>query len=250
MANIPKRVLERFYSQIPKFRRILNNAYDRDINEADTVTIVSDMLCDLFGFDKYNEITSEYAIRSTYCDLAVKIDDDVKYLIEVKSINTDLKEPHLRQAVDYGAHEGIKWIVLTNGYIWQVYSIQLKKTVQHDKVFEINFDEINPRKSEDQELLFLLAKEGLTKDVISDYQERVKAVNRYVISSLLLNEPLLNCIRREIRKLTPGVKVEISEIEDILRNEILKRNVIEDQKAIEAQKKVKRFSSRQEKKKQ
>ena len=111
-------------------------------------------------------------------DLAVKIEDEVKYLIEVKSISTDLKEPHLKQAVNYGAHEGIKWVVLTNGFIWQVYNIQLKKTIQHDKIFEINFNEISHRKKEDQELLFLLAKEGISKDVMSEYQEKVKAVNQ------------------------------------------------------------------------
>ena len=247
MTSIPKKVTERFTKQLPRFKRILNKAYDKDINEADTVTIVSDMLSDVFGFDRYDEITSEYAIRGTYCDLAVKIDEEVKYLVEVKSICTDLKEPHLRQAVNYGAAEGIKWVVLTNGYIWQVYNIQLKDSVQTEKVFDINFDEISPRKNEDQEMLFLLAKEGLTKDVISEYQEKINAVNKYILGALIVNSPVLDCLRREIRKITPGIKVEVSEIENILKNEVLKRNVLDDDKANEATKRVKRFLAHQQK---
>ena len=38
------------------------------------------------GFDKYSEITSEYVIRSTYVDLAIKLDGKLALLIEVKAI--------------------------------------------------------------------------------------------------------------------------------------------------------------------
>ncbi len=247
MSTIPKKVTERFIKQVPRFKKILDKAYSRDINESDTVTIITDMLCEIFGYDRYDEITSEYAIRNTYCDLAVKINDEVNYLIEVKSISIDLKEQHLRQAVNYGANEGIKWVILTNGYIWQVFNIQLKKTVQYEKVFEINFAEISPRKKEVQEMLFTLSREGASKDVITEYQDKVSAVNRYVISALLLNSPVTDCIRRELRKFNPGIKVELSEIVDIISNEILKRNVLDDEKAKEAQKRVKRYLKNQQK---
>jgi len=241
MTTIPKKVVERFITQTVRFKRILKDADDRDINEADTVTIITDMLTEIFGFDRYTEITSEYAIRNTYCDLAVKVDDDVKYLIEVKSIDQILKDTHLRQAIDYGAHEGIRYVVLTNGINWHVYNIQLKKTIQYDKVFELDFKEINARNPESQQLLFLLSKEGLSKDVISDYQERIQTINRYIIGAILLNKPALDAIRRDLRKITPGIKIDISEVENIIRNEILKRNVIEDPAATEAQRRVKKI---------
>ena len=47
-------------------------------------------------------------------------------------------------------------------------------------------------------------------------------------------------IKRELRRLSPGLKIENSEIESILNNDIIKRNVIEDDDFSEAQKKVKR----------
>ncbi len=244
MASIPSRVSDRFIKQITRFKRILNKAYDRDVNEADTVQIVVDILADVFGYDKYDDITSEYAIRNTYCDLAVKIDDDVKYLIEVKSISTDLKDSHLQQAINYGANEGIKWVILTNGYIWQVYNIRLKKAIHYDKIFELNFDEISARKKEDQEKLFLLAKEGLSKDVISNFHERVKCVNRFVISSVLLNKFGLDLVKRELRRLSPGLKIDNQEIEDIVRNDIIKRNILDSEEFNDAQKKVKRTISK------
>jgi hypothetical protein len=244
MVPIPKKVTDRFIKKTKKYQKILRSASDRDINEADTVTIVSDVLGELFGFDKYSEITSEFAIRGTYCDLAVKIKDDVKYLIEVKAVGLNLKDHHLRQAVNYGANKGIQWVVLTNGLIWEIYNIRLEKVLQYDKVCTLDFLNINPRKSEDQEILFLLCKEGLTKAVIDEYQERMKSVNRFVIGGVLLTPPALELIRRELRRITPGLRVDITEIESILRNEVLKREVIEGEVADEAQKRVRKSSGK------
>ena len=42
------------------------------------------MLAGVFGYDKYSEVTSEFAIRGTYCDLAIKIDGALKTLIEAE----------------------------------------------------------------------------------------------------------------------------------------------------------------------
>ncbi len=240
MINIPKKVIERFIKQTGKFQRILKKASDSDINEADTVKIVVDILSDVFGFDKYHEITSEYAIKSTFCDLAVKVNDDVKFLIEVKSVTIDLKENHLKQAINYGAHEGIKWVILTNGRVWKGYIIELKDSINFDEVFEIDFLNINPRKHEDQQKLILIAKEGLSKDVIAEYQERTKCVNRFVVGAILLNKSSLEMIRRELRKLKPGLKVDINEIESILKNEVIKRNIIEGDDSKEANKLIRK----------
>ena len=51
MAAIPKKVSEKFIKQTPRFQRVIKQASDRDVNEADTVKIVADMLAEVFGFD-------------------------------------------------------------------------------------------------------------------------------------------------------------------------------------------------------
>ena len=68
---VPKRVADRFVKTVGKFKQILSIAKDRDVNESDTVAIVKDMLSEIFGYDKYLEITSEFAIRGTFCDIAI-----------------------------------------------------------------------------------------------------------------------------------------------------------------------------------
>src|SRR3989304_3377989 len=115
MASIPKKVSERLVAGIKRFQPVLASAKARDVGEADTVTIIKDMLADVFGYDKYSDVTSEHSIRGTFCDLAIKIDGQLQTLIEVKAIGLDLKDAHVKQAIDYAANQGVDWVLLTNG---------------------------------------------------------------------------------------------------------------------------------------
>jgi hypothetical protein len=89
MPSVPSKVAERLVKGVKRFQPILNNSKSRDDGEADTVMIVTDMLAEVFGYDKYSEITAEYSIRGTYCDLATKLDGVLQALIEVKAIGLD-----------------------------------------------------------------------------------------------------------------------------------------------------------------
>ena len=123
MAYVPSRVAERISSGLKRFQAVIQSAKSRDVNESDTVIIVTDMLSEVFGYDKYSELTSEFAIRGTFCDLATKVDGTIQCLIEVKAAGSELKESHSKQAVDYAANQGIQWVVLTNAAHWKVFEV-------------------------------------------------------------------------------------------------------------------------------
>ena len=244
MGNLPKKVQERLSKEVSKYQRVLQSAKDRDVNEADTGVIIADILAGVFGFDKYSEITSEFAIRGTFCDLAAKIDGNIQFLVEVKAIGLDLKENHLRQAINYGANHGVPYVVLTNGSIWEIYRIRFEQPIQHEQICRIDFLELNARKAEDQEKLFLLCKEGLTKKAIEEFQEHIQVVNRFVIAAILVTDNVVNTIRREIKRMEPGLRVDNEEIRTIIQGEVLKREVIEGEKATEAKQRIKRAMKR------
>src|SRR3990170_7395071 len=123
MARLSKKAVERIAAGLKRFQPILAAAKSRDVNESDTVVIVTDLLQEIFGYDKYAEITSEHMIRGTFCDLSVKLEGTLAFLIEVKAIGLDLKEQHIKQAVDYAANQGCEWVALTNGVSWRVYRV-------------------------------------------------------------------------------------------------------------------------------
>ncbi len=103
---IPNRARERIVTGLKRLVPIVAQQKARDVSEADTVTLVKDLLSEVMGYDKYAELTSEHAIRGTYCDLAVKIDDKLSMLIEVKAAGSELDDRHVKQAIDYAANAG------------------------------------------------------------------------------------------------------------------------------------------------
>lgn len=246
MGNVPTVVAKRLTTTVPKFKKILSRAKERDVNESDTVTIVTDMLEEIFGFDKYSEITREYSIQGTYCDLAIKTGKRIEYLIEVKAVGIDLNEKHLKQAVNYASREGIKWVVLTNGIQWEIHRVSLEDKVQNERLFSFNFADINPRQKDQRDLLFLLCKRGVQKDLIDDYYEYRQSVNRYTIGALLLTDSITSVVRRELRKLNPGIKVDADEIRHLIRSEVIKREILESEAGAEANKQVTKFIRKQE----
>lgn len=65
-TTIPSKVQTRMTGGLKKFQSIVSSSKVKDINESDTVVIVTDMLSYLFGYDKYTEITSEQAVKKTH----------------------------------------------------------------------------------------------------------------------------------------------------------------------------------------
>lgn len=240
MATVPKRVGERIVQGIKRFQPILAAAKDRDVGETDTVTIVKDMLADVFGYDKYSELTSEFAIRSTYCDLAIKLDGRLATLIEVKAVGTDLKEAHVKQAVDYAANQGVDWVLLTNGVRWCVYHVFFTRPIAQELVVDIDFAAVNPKSETDLELLFLWCKEGWQKSALGEFHTQKQALSRFFLGAMVLSDTVVDVIRRELRRVSPDVRIDGEQIRGVLVNEVLKREVVEGEKAEEAKKKIAR----------
>ena len=242
MLNIPTKANERITKNLKKFQKVIASAKINDINEADTVSIIKDILSEILGFDKYSEVTSEYAVKRTFCDLAIKKDGSPYILIEVKAIGINLKDDHTKQALDYGSNAGIDWIVLTNAAHWKIYKVIFSKPIQSELVYEFCFEDLNARKTTDIEMLYYLSKEAAakstTKGLLDDYREQKQLLSRYLIGQVLLTDEVLDSIRKILRKISPNSKVSSDEVKFVLENEVVKREVFDEEKTAELKKKV------------
>ena len=174
-------------------------------------------------------------------DLAVKVNDALLFLIEVKAIGLTLNDKHLKQAVDYAANKGVDWVVLTNGQIWKVYKVTFSKPIDHELITEIDLLSINHKKEDEAEKLFILCKEGWQKSAIQDLYGQSQMLSRYTLGAALLSEPVLETIRRELRKAFPSAGlVEIDVISNTLSTEVIRREILEGDKATQASKKLAR----------
>ncbi len=240
MSRVPTKVSSRIRAGLKRFQPIIASAKARDINESDTVTIVMELLSEIFGYDKFVEITSEHAIKGTFCDLAIKLDGELTMLVEVKAIGSDPKAAFVKQAVDYAANQGVDWVILTNGDVWHVYKMTFSKPIDAELVARVCLSESDPKNDEHVESLWMLSKEGWNRSALADHHARCQAFNRFTLAAVALSEPVLDVIRRELKKASPGVRIANEEIETMLLNEVVKRDVVEGEKAMTAKKSIAR----------
>lgn len=238
---ISAKVSARITTQMKRYQSILNEIKKRDISEADTVTVINDMLADVAGYDKYHEVTSQYAIRGTYVDLAVKVDDAIRFLIEVKAVGIELKDSHVKQAIDYAANEGIEWVVLTNGVVWRVYKVHFGQPIEKILVCEVDVTSQSAKSDEVLECFGNLSKEGFSKGTMAELLHQKQVTNKFTVAALLLSDDMLDDLRREIKRLGSGVRVDVDYLRAMLSNDIIKRELIDGEEAKAAAQTVKRL---------
>jgi predicted type IV restriction endonuclease len=246
-VNIPAKFTKRINQNLKKYQDIVANLKKKDANESDTVTAVTDLLQAIFGYDKYKEITSEYCIRGTYCDLAI-IDDrkKIRFLVEVKAVSVALNDNHVKQAIDYGSNAGVNWIILTNAEHWIIYKIKFGKPIEKEMVSEFNLLSLNPKSEKGLEALFVISKDGQEKSSIDDFYSTIQAKSKFIIGALLNSEEVYTLIRRNIKKLYDDVKITDEEIADIMANDIIKREIIDSEESRKAKKDVKKMLKKAE----
>ncbi|MDO9229959.1 MAG: type I restriction enzyme HsdR N-terminal domain-containing protein [Syntrophales bacterium] len=224
---IPKKVIERITTQMKKYQGIIADAKDRDISESDTVVIIADMLADVLGYKKYVEITTEFAIRGTFVDLSVRVGDTIRFLIEVKAVGGTLKDSHVKQAVDYGANQGAEWIILTNGIEWHIYKIQFRQPIDKTLIYEFDFLKASPRDPQIIDCLGNLSREGFTQSSMASFSLKQQATNRFSLAAIVLSTPMLQALKKELKRISPAIKVDDVFLKGVLQNEVLKREVVD-----------------------
>lgn len=247
MSNIGVKITERLIAGLRKFQPLVTATKAKDANEASTVMLVIDMLSEMFGYDKYSEISSEYAVKNTFCDLAILIDSQVQILIEVKAIGLDLKPAHIKQAVDYAANKGVEWVMLTNGTTWKFFKVLFEKPIRQELVAEFSFPDLSYKNAGHMDLLFLACKEGIKKSALDSMYSKHQATNKFFIAGVITSPDGLSFIRRSIRSLYPDTKIECDEILSTLEKDVLKRELVDGDEYLEAKKKIAKLDRRAEK---
>ena len=229
--SMTKRVQDRMSAAIKALRPTIEQQRSKDVSEADTVTVVKDVMASALGYDKYAELTSEHAIRGTYCDIAVEVDGKVWALIEVKSAGTNLDDRHVKQAIDYASNKGVEWCILTNGGEWRLYHVVFAKPIDKQLIAQIDLLTLNLRSEEQLLKLYALSKEGFAKGAHVEARDRINATSKHLVAALLLhNEDVCTIIRRELRKLV-DVKVEPEDLLPVLESQVIKRDCLDGPEA-------------------
>lgn len=217
---------ERMKAAIRKFSKPLADLVARDANEGDTRLLVTDMLCDGFGFDKYAELTTEYRVKGEFADYGIRLDKELIAFLEVKLVATKLAAKHLRQVETYAVNEGVEWVILTSGVVWQVYHITGGLPIVVDLALEVDLlgEETLPQKANQ---LYDLTKESLKRRQIDTLWQAKRATSPKSLAKVLCSDAVVTAIRKELKRSTAQSVIEVEIVrllnETILRPECLDR---------------------------
>jgi len=113
MTKINRKIQERLRAGLRCFKPLLKAAKERDASRADTATLALDLLSNLFGFDRYSEVTPELDNREAVYDFAIHSGNSVAMLVRVSPVCSAPDDRYLLATVQHALLHGVEWIVLT-----------------------------------------------------------------------------------------------------------------------------------------
>ncbi|MBW1666883.1 MAG: type I restriction enzyme HsdR N-terminal domain-containing protein [Deltaproteobacteria bacterium] len=208
---------------LKKFADVVKRAEDAGFNESDTRTLVLEVLTSALGYDKFFEITGEFEIKGRYADFAIRLDNKIRFFVEVKAIGSKLSGKDLFQIQSYSASHNLVWMILSNGRMWKCYHLSQGNPPEIEEVFNVDLvgvDLINIT-----EKMYLLSKEAIWRDALSDFWEVARASSPTSIGQCLISPRVIDEIRREIYR-TMKQKLDNDTIREILTTQVIKGNIL------------------------
>lgn len=210
---------DRLRTALRKFNKPLNDLHGRAANEGDTRMLVTDLLREGFGYDPYDDLTTEYQVRGEFADYGVRIDGELIAFIEVKRVGTKLAAKQLRQVEMYAVNEGVEWAILTNGAQWQVYHLGNRTPIEIDLALDVDLagEQTVGQKTDE---LFYLTRESMKRRQIDELWQARRATAPKSLAQVLISDPVAEAVRKELRRKT-GQRVDRAEIARLLRDTVI-----------------------------
>jgi hypothetical protein len=178
-------------------KKYLNGKYT-ELDESGTRLMINSFLMDVLGYEALEEIKTEYMIKGTYADYVIQIKGKRHFLIEVKALTLNLSEAHLRQAINYGANEGIEWALLTNGKSFDFYKILFNKPIEARKVFSLDLSDTSKLKVSAEFLQFLHKDAVIAKGLDLLWNKSI-ALDPANVAGYLYASTVLNYIKKALK---------------------------------------------------
>ena len=202
-------------SALRKIHPFLIQAQEQNLNEADTVFRIKKVFEDVLGYDGMTEITGEAQIKGKYADIAIKLENATRLLVEAKAAGSSLREGHTDQARSYAAESNLRWVVLTNGTVWNLYHLTFEEGIETDLVFSVDLG--TGSLDEAADTLAILHRDSIRKDLHETLWRRKCALSPQSVAKALFTERVIRLMRRDIRR-SEGVSIDEEDLVAAIRD--------------------------------
>lgn len=229
--------LKQFHDNLKAYRkRYLRKKY-YELNESATRLMVNSLLTDVLGYTELEEIKTEYRIKGEYADYVIQLGRKKHFVVEVKAIQLDLSEKHLRQSINYAANEGIDWVLLTNGKQIDLYRVIFGKPINTKKVF--GFDLTDQKQfNQSVDLLYYLSKKSVMRNELEHFWKRFQTLEPSALCKNLYAIEVVRFLRRTLKNKTGLLFSELDILDSIHQIVTTKIESVKPKSPIVAKKKV------------
>jgi len=180
------------------------------VDESATRIMINYFLTEILGYRELEEIKTEYRIRQEYADYVVQLKRKKHFVVEVKSIDIDINEKHLRQSLSYAANEGIDWILLLNGREIHLYRVNFGKPISTTLIYKLDLlDNEDFKKA--PALIWFLTKRAVEKGELEVFWKKTTALNPTNLSKLLYSEEIVKRLRNDLKEQT-GIYFQMEDV--------------------------------------
>lgn len=191
-------------------KKYLTKKQNLELDESATRLMVNYFLTGVMGYVELDDIKTEYNIRGEYADYVIQLARKKHFVIEVKSIQLDLNDRHLKQSTSYAANEGIDWILLFNGKQIQLYRVIFAKPISVHKVFDYDLSDLKTMKEASEHLIYL-TKNAVAKGEMETYWKRFDALTPASLIKTIYTADVIKAIRLKIKK-NSGINFDQADI--------------------------------------
>ena len=229
MAKIPHKIQERIKAALRRFKPLLKAARERDAGRADTATLALDLLSELFGYDRYSEITSELDNKESVFDFSIQTEGQPRMLVRVSPIGMAPDDRYLLATAQYAQMNGVDWITMTNGIAWQVHHVEDVGANAPETPVVLAFDllQMQPGREAHLGTIHLLTREGHEKAGLSHFKLRLEMTNRHYLGAMVLSDAVVASVLRELQKLNPDLRVTPAELRENLAKGVLRPDIVQ-----------------------
>ncbi len=231
MRKISVKMKRHISSELKRFTPIIQNlkAKGTATSEDDSRIVLNDMLSDILGYDKYNELRTDQREKAGRLDYIVKLSegpninkrDKIDCVIEAKAIHQDLVEKYVDQTMTYCLTTNTIFFILTNVRHWRLY--KMKPARKNSKpstelIHEVDLTSVNNLESMAEDFYIFSRASYLAGDWYNVASIR-KATNVNDIYTIILSDKVLRVISRTLSE-DHGIRVPEEIVSDVVESKM------------------------------
>lgn len=200
-------------------KKYLTKKQNLEVDESATRIMVNNFLTSVLGYTELDDIKTEYNIRGEFADYVIQLARKKHIVIEVKSIQIDLNDRHLRQILSYAANEGIDWMLLFNGKQIKLFRVLFGKPMSYHAVFEYDLADLSVMKRAANDMINI-SKKSLEKNELELYWKRFDALTPASLVKTIYTEDVIKAVRLKLKK-TCGINFDQQDIAEAVQDLLL-----------------------------